>query len=372
MSKAIYDRYISRQFQTLVLQPITLCNLDCSYCYLPARKQRYVMSADVTIALANSIEEQGEASVDVVWHGGEPLTLSPEEFRKRLMPFEHLRKSGRLRHSVQTNATLVDDDWCQLFKDFTFHVGVSIDGPEAANLNRTDWTGRSSYPRIMRGISHLKEMQIPFSVICVVSPETIRLPRELLEFFADLGCTKVGFNIEEREAANRNRAMVDNHHAEQYWRTVIRHRRKHHRLRIRELESVASYLAKARNGRKGEWTGVLRDPIPTVAWNGNVVLLSPELAGVHSAEHSDFIVGNVLTESIPRMLDRAHEVRYVDEFLKGLAACRQECLFYDFCRGADAGNRLFEHGTFTATETAHCRNSRQALIRAFTTLTEES
>jgi len=327
LARTGFDQRIGRRFRTVVLQPTSLCNLDCDYCYLPGRKKRNEILPTVVKAVAASIAEQdGDEPVGVVWHGGEPTALPITTFRARLQPFEDLRIAGRAEHSIQTNATLITEEWCELFRTYRFQVGVSIDGPVGANLNRVDRARRPAFDRIMRGIAVLREQQIPFSVICVVSPQTIADPDALMDFFAGLGCTQVGFK-------------------------------------------VAGYLAKARTGRKEEWTKAKHDPIPTIAWNGDTVLMSPELLGIGAPQHNDFVVGNVLSQSLPTILRHAHEVPYIAELLDGLDGCEQTCAFWDFCRGAHAGNRYFEHGTFAATETTHCRNTRQALVEAFAATT---
>jgi uncharacterized protein len=110
--------------------------------------------------------------------------------------------------------------------------------------------------------------------------------------------------------------------------------------------------------------GAPLDPVPTVAYNGDVVVLSPELLGVADPGYSHFLAGNVLTASLPHVVARLGELRYVAEFEEGVQACAASCGFFDFCQGAQAGNRYFEHGTFAATETAYCRNTRQALVQA--------
>ncbi|WP_242895353.1 cyclophane-forming radical SAM peptide maturase AmcB [Actinomadura litoris] len=392
--RAGFDDWINRTFDTVVLQPTSLCNLDCAYCYLPARKKRNELLPAVARAVAASIAQQtaqqtagrtGEQTaesdrpVTVVWHGGEPTALPITRFADRLAAFEDLRRAGRVRHSIQTNATLIDHRWCRLLRDHGFEVGVSIDGPAAASLNRVGWTGRPAFDQIMRGIGLLREHQIPFSVICVVSPQTIADPGGLMAFFDDLGCTRVGFNIEEREGVN-TRTPVDAPAAQAFWQGVLNHHTARPRARgghrgarprVREIDQLADYLTRARDGRKEEWTTAKHDPIPTIAWNGDTVLMSPELLGIHAPRHRDFVVGNVLKESLPTMLRQAHQVGYIQELLGGLAACRAECAFFDFCRGAHAGNRYFEHGTFAATETAHCRNTRQALVTAFATTIKE-
>jgi uncharacterized protein len=365
-----FDERIGRSFRTVILQPTSLCNLDCGYCYLPGRKNRYEILPTVVEAVAASIAEQDDPEpVGVVWHGGEPTALPIATFRNRMLVFEDLRIAGRVEHSIQTNATLLNEQWCGLFRTYRFQVGVSIDGPEAANVNRVDRGGRPAFEKIMRGIDALRDHEIPFSVICVVSPETIGDPAGMMDFFAGLGCTQVGFNIEELEGVNDSRAVVEVGRAEAFWAGIISARTRFPDLRVREIDQLAAYLGKARTGRKEEWTGAKHDPIPTVAWNGDTVLMSPELLGIDAPEHDGFVAGNVLKESIPAILRRAHQLPYITQFLDGLDGCATTCAFWDFCRGAHAGNRWFEHGSFAATETAHCRNTRQALVTAFAATT---
>lgn len=89
------------------------------------------------------------------------------------------------------------------------------------------------------------------------------------------------------------------------------------------------------------------DLIPTIAWNGDVVLLSPELLGVADAAYHDFVAGNVMTDTLPTILHRAGDLRYIREFLVGLEQCKATCEFFAYCQGAHAGDRYFEHGTAT-------------------------
>ncbi|MEH0927685.1 cyclophane-forming radical SAM peptide maturase AmcB [Micromonospora sp. CPCC 205558] len=352
---------IAGTFHTLVLQPTSFCNLDCSYCYLPDRRSRQLMSVSVATACARSIEQQDSAHpVSVVWHGGEPTTTPIDVFQALLAPFEAMRRAGRVRHEIQTNATLMNERWCDLFAAYDFEIGVSIDGPGMLNRNRLDRAGNATTARTIRGTRVLAEASLPYSVICVVTPETIDLANDLVEFFTALpGCESVGFNIEEQEGAART--PVPEEAAYRFWSRLVRHRLAGSPLRIRDLDRLADYLGATRAGLTDHGP---YEPIPTVAHDGQVVLLSPELLGIKSPRYGDFIAGNVLGEAIGDMVARAGELRYVAEFVTALNDCADRCAFYDFCRGAQAGNRYFEHGTFTARETGYCRTTRQALVRA--------
>ncbi|MEU3092474.1 cyclophane-forming radical SAM peptide maturase AmcB [Streptomyces massasporeus] len=357
--------------QTVVVQPTTWCNLDCRYCYLPFRKLKHQMSPHVAEVLARAVSQFEDSGhpVGIVWHGGEPLAVGQQKFEALLKPFEELRRAGRVHHYVQTNATLITETWCDLLTAYDVRIGVSIDGPATANTERVDLRGRPAFDRIVRGIQQLRERDVPFSVISVVGTEGITRPEELLEFLAGVGCQSAGFNIEEIEGANTDRQPPTPVQAEEFWRRTITWTREHgEALAVREVERLADYLRLIRTGQRADWDQRRLDPIPTVSWKGDVVLLSPELADTSAPEYGNFVAGNILERPLPEILRDAHRLRYVREFLTGLDRCEAECEFFDFCRGAQAANRYFENGTFETTETNYCRVSRQALVMALSTL----
>ncbi|MEV4510174.1 cyclophane-forming radical SAM peptide maturase AmcB [Dactylosporangium sp. NPDC049525] len=363
-----FDRYVSRTFRTVVVQPTSLCTWRCDYCYLPTRDRRLEMSVAVAEGVARGIAAQdSDRRVTVVWHGGEPLSLRQDRFEQLLMPFAELRAAGRIQHAVQTNAGLLTDSWCELFSAHGVSVGVSIDGPEWANAQRRDQAGRPTFDRAMRGIAALNRNGLPFTVIAVITADTIGRAGEIMQFFEGLGARRVGFNLEELEGVNTRASGIDHTAAEEFWRQLFLRRSAGSALPVREVDGLLTYLRSVRAGDRSPRPRY--DPIPTVAWNGDTVLLSPELAGVTAPEYGDFVVGNVTRETFPEMLGRAHDVRYVAEFVEALAECAATCEFYDYCRGAQAGNRYFEHGTFRATETAYCVNTRKALVGALSDLT---
>jgi uncharacterized protein len=369
---ARFDHFISREFATVVLQPTTLCPWACDYCYLTTTAQRREMTPRVAEAVAASIDTQNSGvGVEVVWHGGEPLAIGVDGLSALLAPFEPLRRVGRVRHSVQTGGGLISARWCELFIEHGFTIGVSIDGPAWASASRHDRSGRPVHDQIMKGIRALRAHGVRFTVIAVVTRDTIGRADEIADFFESLSADSVGFNLEEYEGANTRRPAIHAAQAQLFWHALLQRRAQGSPLRVREIDRLMSYLRRTRSGVP-RGVDALYEPIPTVAWNGDTVVLSPELAGVRSPDYGDFVIGNVLRESLPAMLARAHEALYVDEFTQALAACANCCEFYAFCRGAQAGNRYFEHGTFTASETAYCVNTRQALIRTLGDFIEET
>jgi uncharacterized protein len=361
---------LSGPFTLVIVQPSPLCNVDCTYCYVPGRRQASVMSVEVATAIAHGIARQNASwPVTVLWHAGEPLAIGRKRFEQLLEPFEDLRREGKVKHATQTNGTLIDEAWCELFNHYEVRVGVSIDGPRELNVNRVDWRGGEIFDRVMRGIDHLKAAGIRFGIVAIVSPETIGRAHELLAFVDALGADQALINLEERENANTGRPLIVRSDAVRFWDDVLAYlSTTETRLQVRPLTTLAQYLT---NALAGEPTPVVREPLPGISWAGDVVLATAELTGATAPEHGNFIVGNVLRTPLPEIIAHAGEVPYVRQYAQGLANCQASCSFWDYCGGANnAGNRWFEHRDFAATETAQCRNFVQAPVIAMRHLTE--
>jgi uncharacterized protein len=358
------SHWLTRQPDTIILQPTSLCPLACTYCYLPERHRKQDMTPAVTAAIAAGFEPDW-APVEVVWHGGEPLTVGPTRFVELLKPFESLRRAGRVQHKVQTGATLITDRWCDLFERYEIGVGVSIDGPRALNHRRVDRAGRPMFDRTVAGITKLTEHGLPFIVLSVVGHDSTHRAVDVLDFLRGLGCRWVGFNIEAKEGANREADTPVIEDARRFWRDVFTWAKHNRDVTVREVDRLLGFLRLSPDQQAAD---ARHDLIPTIGWNGDVVLLSPELLGVRDTVYRDFVVGNVLADALPAILHQAGKVNYVREFITGLENCKATCEFFSSCQGAHAGDRYFEHGTFTATETEHCRVSVQAPVLALTEL----
>ncbi len=360
------SHWLTSNPQTIIIQPTSLCPLACTYCYLPQRHLKQDMTPAVAAAVAAGIAPNWPP-IEVVWHGGEPLAVGPQRLAALLEAFEPLRRTGRVQHKVQTGSTLITDAWCELFERYEIGVGVSIDGPRSTNRHRVDRAGRPMFDRIVAGVETLKRHGIPFIVLAVVSRDGTHRAVEVLDFLRDLGCRWVGFNIEAKEGANALGDPPELEDARRFWRDTFAWCRQNRDVTVREVQRLLGFLGLDPVVRAAD---ARHDLIPTIAWNGDVVLLSPELLGVADAAYHDFLAGNVMTDTLPTILRRAGDLRYVREFLVGLERCKATCEFFAYCQGAHTGDRYFEHGTFTAAETNHCRTSAQAPVLALTDLTE--
>lgn len=342
----------------VVMQPTTLCNLDCTYCYLPYRAEDRRMPIDVAAAVAASVNPWAaeDRRFSVVWHGGEPLAAGRAGLAALMAPFRGVE------HHVQTNATLVDDAWCEFFHASGMRVSVSVDGPAAWNGFRVTRGGTPAYDRIARGIATLRRHGVPFSALCVVSDPRPELAADLYAYFLDLGCDVLGINIEEREGVNERRNAHDAADVRGFWAELVAAWRADPRIHVREIEYSLRYAEAVLAGTADEVLPRRLDPIPTIAADGRVFVLSPELAGFTDPRYGDFSSGNVLDRPLAEILRTAAVSGWVPEFLAGVEACRATCPYFGFCGGAHAANRYFEHGRFDGTETDHCRNSKIRLL----------
>jgi uncharacterized protein len=185
----------------VMLKPVgSKCNLDCDYCYYLEKENLYekknpVMSEDLLERFIKQyIESQTMPEIMFTWHGGETL-MRPLSFYKRAIELQ--KQYGRGRHienSIQTNGTLLNDEWCKFFKENNFLVGISIDGPkEFHDEYRRDKMGRPSFHRVMRGIELLKKHEVEFNCLAVVNDYNVDYPLEFYNFFKEIGCQYIQF-----------------------------------------------------------------------------------------------------------------------------------------------------------------------------------
>lgn len=195
----------------------SLCNLRCKYCYylekakLYDNNEKHVMSDQMLERFTKQyIEAQTSQDVMFTWHGGETL-MRPISFYKKTLRFQQLYGKGRrIANCIQTNATLLNDDWCKFFRDNNFLVGVSIDGPqEFHDAYRLSTDGRPTWNQVMRGIRLLNQYHVEWNALAVVNNLNVEHPHEFYQFFKDIRCQFIQFTpIVERIVDNRNDGLT--------------------------------------------------------------------------------------------------------------------------------------------------------------------
>ena len=198
----------------VMLKPVgAVCNLACDYCYYLEKSNLYkdlpkhVMSEELLEKFIEQyLNSQTMPQVLFTWHGGETL-MRPVSFYKKAMELQKKYGGGRtIDNCIQTNGTLLTDEWCEFFREHNWLVGISIDGPqEFHDEYRRNRQGMPSFVKVMHGISLLKKHGVEWNGMAVVNDYNADYPLEFYHFFKELDCRYIQFTpIVERLFSHRD------------------------------------------------------------------------------------------------------------------------------------------------------------------------
>jgi uncharacterized protein len=188
---------------SLLIKPTSaVCNLDCAYCFyldreadpysaLPGRR----MSEETLERLVDTYLFYSYPNSTFAFQGGEPTLAGPAFFEKLVrLQQQHGRNGQSVSNAMQTNGVLLDDRWCELFKAYSWLIGISIDGPEAVHdLYRHNKQGAGTWHQVMRGVEYLKKHNVEFNALCVLSQANIGKAAEIYKFFRTMGIDYVQY-----------------------------------------------------------------------------------------------------------------------------------------------------------------------------------
>ena len=186
----------------VVAKPIgPLCNLNCEYCfYLENRHcfpsgEKYRMPEDVLSAfITQYITSQPTPVVEFVWQGGEPTLLGIEFFQRVVNVQKPFANKKTISNSLQTNGTLLTDEWCRFLKKNNFMVGISLDGPkDIHDRYRRDSKGRGTFNQVMQGLKLLQKHKVEYNVLACVARDTAKQPLDIYHFFKEEGVEFIQF-----------------------------------------------------------------------------------------------------------------------------------------------------------------------------------
>ena len=334
------------------------CNLACDYCYYLEKSHLYKDDPRQVISdelLEKFIEEyihsQTMPQVLFTWHGGETL-MRPLAFYQRAMELQRKYADGRtIDNCIQTNGTLLTDEWCQFFHDNHWLVGVSIDGPqEFHDEYRKNRQGRPSFIKVMQGIRLLNKHNVEWNALAVVNDFNADYPLEFYHFFKEIGCRYIQFSpIVERiqpHADGRHLAAVDEGNEERLANFSITPEQWGNFLCTLFDEwvrnDVGQYYIQLFDATLANWVGQQPGVCILAKTCGHAGVM--EFNGdVYSCDHfvfPQYKLGNIHTKTLVEMMYSEQQQRFGQAKQDALPTQCRECPYLFACNGECPKNRF--------------------------------
>ena len=329
---------------SLLIKPASaVCNLDCSYCFyldreadpyqsLPGRR----MTEETLERLVDSWMFYSFPNSSLAFQGGEP-TLAGIAFFEKLCELEKRfgRNGQNVSNSMQTNAMLLDERWCEMFREYHWLLGVSLDGPEEVHdLYRYNKEGRGTWKRVMQSVELLKKQRVEFNLLCVLSQANVEKPKELYRFFRSLGVEHIQY-IPLAEFDTDGRPLPFTITPEQYGRFLCETFElwwpERRRVRIRYFDNIAEALAGQKPGNCTMHTTC--DSYVVVEYNGDVYPCDFFVEG-------GWKLGNVNLDSWSEIARKQRRVSFASKKTIAHPECAV-CEYQNICHG---GCPKFRHG----------------------------
>lgn len=182
---------------SVLAKPVgTACNLDCSYCYYSGPVAGQTAGGNLCMPeevlepfIRQYIQSQETKVVQFIWHGGEPMLAGLSFYGKAIEIQRKYSQNKTIQNTIQTNGTLIDEDWARFFKRHRFLVGVSVDGPEHLHdfYRKSGQTCRESFQRTLRGVELLKKYDVQFNTLTAITDSNSAYPLEVYRFLKETG-----------------------------------------------------------------------------------------------------------------------------------------------------------------------------------------
>jgi uncharacterized protein len=357
--------------QLVIIQASPFCNLDCDYCYLPHRSSKHRLALDLLDPLLRQLFASPFVTdaFTIVWHAGEPLVVPIAFYQVAFAKIAELDQCynvtrHKITHAMQTNATLLNQAWCDFIKAHDVKIGVSIDGPAFIHdAHRKTRAGRGTHARTMQGVSLLRSNQINFHVITVLTQDSLDYPDELFHFFMEHGLYYIGFNVEEMEGIHHRSSLTAAGTEARYRAFMERFytltKSTSGKLQVREFEQTRHLILRGKTTGGGQFTPF---SMINVASNGDFSTFSPELLGMESRDYGDFLLGNIAHDTFASVCQTDKFRRMNTDIQVGVARCKRTCAYFSLCGGGAPSNKYCENGSFRSTETMYCRFTHKMLV----------
>lgn len=335
----------------------SLCNMRCQYCYYLEKGQMYKEDKNRVISdsmletfIKNYIESQTLPQVLFTWHGGETL-MRPVSFYKRALELQRYYAGGRqIDNCIQTNGTLITEEWCKFFKENNFLVGVSIDGPqEFHDEYRKTASGGPSFQKVMKGIQLLNKYGVEWNALAVVNDFNADYPLDFYHFFKEIGCHFIQFTpIVERKVSRpdgltlapgmeEGGELLDFSVTPEQWGTFL--------CKIFDewvRNDVGDYYIQLFDATLANWVGQVPGVCTMAEECGHAGVMEYN-GDVYSCDHfvfPEYRLGNLGERSLYELMNSEKQKEFAKNKKKRLPQQCLECEFLFACHGECPKNRF--------------------------------
>lgn len=343
----------------IMAKPVgSLCNLACHYCYYLEKAKLYqdnprqIMTDELLEKFIKEyIESQTMPQVLFTWHGGETL-MRPLDFYKKVVALQRKYARGRtIDNCIQTNGTLLTDDWCRFFHDNHWLVGVSIDGPqEFHDEYRKNKQGKPSFVKVMQGINLLNKHQVEWNALAVVNDFNADYPLDFYHFFKAIGCRYIQFTpIVERifqHSDGRYLASVEEGAAETVTDFSVTPEQWGNFLCIIFDEwvqnDVGEYFIQLFDATLANWVGE-QPGVCSLAKNCGHAGVIEFNGDVYACDHfvfPQYKLGNIYSKSLVEMMYSEKQLQFGRDKSEKLPIQCKECQYLFACNGECPKNRF--------------------------------
>lgn len=344
----------------LMAKPVgSRCNLRCDYCYYLEKEKLYSASGHggmmmddrvLEAFIRQYIESQTTPAVLFTWHGGEPL-LRDRSYYEKIIALERRYARGiRVDNAIQTNGTLLDDDWCRFFRDNGWLVGLSVDGPEDLHDRyRRTAGGGPSFAAVMRAIETLDRNAVDWNALAVVNVYNARHPDRFYDFFRSVGCHYIQFTpvVERlvRHADGRHLASVADTSAPLAEFSVTPGLWGDFLCRVFDRwvrADVGTYFVQLFDATLANWVGVPPGVCSLGSYCGHAGVVEHN-GDIYSCDHfvfPEYRLGNILGRPLLDMMYSGRQRDFGSAKRGALPRQCRECRYTDICNGECPRNRF--------------------------------
>ena len=330
----------------VMLKPVgAACNLQCRYCYYLEKGSMYdghgVMSDELLeLFVRQYLEAQTQPEVLFTWHGGEPLLLPLSFYRKALLLQRQYARGRHIDNCLQTNGTLLTDEWCEFLKENNFLVGISIDGPQECHDHyRQTRGGKPTWSEVMRGIELLDKHGVEWNAMATVNAANADKPVAFYRFFRDMDCQFLQFTpVVERDSKG---VVTDYSVTPAQWGNFL--------CAVYDewvRRNVGQVFVQTFDATLANWVGVMPGVCSLSGMCGHAAVMEHN-GDVYSCDHfvyPEHLLGNIRQQTLTGMLYGKRQRAFAAMKTGGLPRQCRECQWLFACHGECPKNRFATDG----------------------------